>query len=356
MKQPTNFSSGSDGEHRDHENTPKRLRTSFASLLRFFGSKPVPSIIEGPINDYMAWRRMEHQVKEITVRHDLHALSKFFGYAIGHNWAKRNPVQGIEIPSDADSVRMYILTQAEEMSYFQTATSEFTITIKGIIHNHGPFRDLHDVGRLILLQGNRPEEIYNLQRADVDLEKGKFCVRKGKSRAARRELQLPESREILARRLSMPASPWEFPSPKRAGLPITKLNGSREKVLEATGLSFVLYDLRHTFATRAAERGMPLPLLAKILGHANMRSIEKMYIRLNLPSTQLCCATVNRLLGWRKRDPPRYLERSNERGCFGAVCSGPQAPFCRPERPSRGRCRLLINQLNCWRRGPESNR
>jgi integrase len=60
---------------------------------------------------------------------------------------------------------------------------------------------------LILLQGNRPEEIYNLQRADVDLEKGKFCVRKGKSRAARRELQLPESREILARRLSMPASP-----------------------------------------------------------------------------------------------------------------------------------------------------
>jgi integrase len=219
---------------------------------------------------------MEHQVKEITVRHDLHALSKFFGYAIGHNWAKRNPVEGIEIPSDADSVRMYILTQAEEMSYFQTATSEFTITVKGIIHNHGPFRDLHDVARLILLQGNRPEEIYNLQRADVDLEKGKFWVRKGKSRAARRELQLlPESREILARRLSMPASPWMFPSPKRAGLPITKLNGSHEKVLEATGLSFVLYDLRHTFATRAAERGMPLPLLAKIMGHANMRSIEK---------------------------------------------------------------------------------
>jgi len=33
-------------------------------------------------------------------------------------------------------------------------------------------------------------------------------VRKGKSRAARRELQLlPESGEILARRLSMPESP-----------------------------------------------------------------------------------------------------------------------------------------------------
>jgi len=270
------FLKWAEGEHREHENTPKRLRTSFASLLRFFGSRPVPSIIEGPINDYMAWRRTEHQVKEITVRHDLHALSKFFGYAIGHNWAKRNPVQGVEIPSDADSVRMYILSQAEDVSYFQTACSEFTITEKGTIHKHGPFQDLYDVGRLILLQGNRPEEIYNLLRADVDLEKGKFWVRKGKSRAARRELQLlPESRDILARRLSKPDSPWVFPSPKRAGQPITKLNGSHEKVLQATSLSFVLYDLRHTFATRAAERGMPLPLLAKILGHANMRSIEK---------------------------------------------------------------------------------
>jgi len=48
------FLKWADGEHGDHENTPKRLRTSFASLLRFFGSKPVPSIIEGPINDYMA--------------------------------------------------------------------------------------------------------------------------------------------------------------------------------------------------------------------------------------------------------------------------------------------------------------
>lgn len=184
------FLKWADGEHRDHPKTTDRLRTSFASLLRFFGSKAVPSIIEGPINNFMAWRRTEHKVKEITVRHDLHALSKFFGYAIGHNWVKRNPFRGVEIPSDADSVRMFILDHAEEISYFQTAISEFTTSVNGTIHEHGPFQDLYDVGRLILLQGNRPEEIYNLLRADVDLEKGKLLVRKGKSRAARRELQL----------------------------------------------------------------------------------------------------------------------------------------------------------------------
>lgn len=266
-----------EGEHIDHPNTTTRLRTSFASLLKFFGSKTVSSITDGEIDDYKSWRRTKHGVREVTIRHDLHALSKFYGYALRHNWARTNPVREVEIPSDADSVRMYILNREEEMKYFEVARSEFTIIDKkGIGHTHGPFFDLHDVARLLLLQGCRPEEVYNLGRADVDLDKGKLWVRKGKSSAAKRELQLlPESREILARRLAAPESVWMFPSPKLAGLPITKLNNSHEKVLTATSLSFVLYDLRHTFATRAAERGMPLPLLAKILGHANMRSVEK---------------------------------------------------------------------------------
>lgn len=37
----------------------------------------------------------------------------------------------------------------------------------------------------------------------------------------------------------------------------------------------VMYDLRHTFATRAVERGVPLPKLMAILGHANLRSIMR---------------------------------------------------------------------------------
>ncbi len=57
---------------------------------------------------------------------------------------------------------MYILSQAEEISYFQTANSEFTIAVKGTIHNHGPFQDLHDVGRLILATGPRKSITYSV--------------------------------------------------------------------------------------------------------------------------------------------------------------------------------------------------
>ena len=37
----------------------------------------------------------------------------------------------------------------------------------------------------------------------------------------------------------------------------------------------MIYDFRHTFATRAAESGMPVATLAKILGHADLRSVMK---------------------------------------------------------------------------------
>lgn len=44
---------------------------------------------------------------------------------------------------------------------------------------------------------------------------------------------------------------------------------------EAARLGFVVYDFRHTFATRAAESGMPVATLAAILGRADLRSVMK---------------------------------------------------------------------------------
>jgi len=115
------FLEWADGEHADKPNTAKRLRTSFASLSRFFGKSPVSAILRGHVNDFKAWRRKEHAVQEVTIRHDLHALSKAYGYFIDHNWARENPVDGVDIPSDKDAVRMYILSREEEERYFATA-------------------------------------------------------------------------------------------------------------------------------------------------------------------------------------------------------------------------------------------
>lgn len=102
-----------------------------------------------------------------------------------------------------------------------------------------------------------------------------MTIEQSKSKAARRLLRLrAESKEILAGRLSA-AGRWVFPSPRLHGSHLTKLNNLHADVLTDCGLKFVPYDLRHTFATRAADSGMQLATLAKILGHGNLRSVMK---------------------------------------------------------------------------------
>jgi integrase len=185
-------------------------------------------------------------------------------------------------------MRIHVLSAVEEQTYFAAARR---------------WNNLYDLGRLMINQGCRPEEILMLESKDVDLERSAITIRSGKTTAARRKLRLTaESRAILAGRLGAgKGSHWLFPSPKRSGKPLTKLNGTHEKALELTRnckacgkirlehldnqqcrfnggddrFEFVIYDFRHTFATRAAEAGMPIATLAAILGHADLRSVMK---------------------------------------------------------------------------------
>ena len=46
-----------------------------------------------------------------------------------------------------------------------------------------------------------------------------------------------------------------------------------QTVLEATGLAFVLYDLRHTFATRYYQANKDV--VKEVLGHSNLRTVMK---------------------------------------------------------------------------------
>src|ERR1035437_1748709 len=89
---------------REHPSSFRRIKTSLASALQFFPKKCVSLIDAGRIDDYTSWRMSEHDVRDITIRHDLHALSSFFQYAIRKHWTKKNPLDDVQIPSDADAV------------------------------------------------------------------------------------------------------------------------------------------------------------------------------------------------------------------------------------------------------------
>jgi len=282
--QPQPFSSAAeafcvwaDGEYIEHPNSAKRIRGSIGSASLFWGKRPLSSITRGDIEDYKSFRRGVHKVREVTIRHDLHALSLLWQYGNKHNWCRGNPIREVEIPSDKNATRETVLTEAEgkrlldsiDAMIVEKTAAKHTKEARGL-------QDIRDLCTLMLNQGCRPEELRALQQPSIDLEGGTLTITGGKSDAARRTLRLTAaSRFVLSARLQEPGK-WVFPSRRQPGRHIGQHQRLWKSVVKRAKLDgLVMYDLRHTFATRCVERGVELPELMAILGHGNLRSIMR---------------------------------------------------------------------------------
>ena len=256
-----------DVRYRSKPASAQRIKVSFTALVTFFGDFQLADIRPQLIEAFKESRIVDCGVRDITLRHDLHALSLFFQYAERKGWSQGNPVRQVKIPSDRDAVRMTVLTDEQERAYFAAAEK--------VVDKAGR-RNLYDLGRLMINQGFRPEEITPARKDQFNADARTFTVVAGKTKAAARTLDLTdESFEILKRR-SETNGPWLFPSERHVGRPITKLNNSHDRACRESRVSLVLYDLRHTFGTRMATDAKTDPFtLAAIMGHANLRTIMR---------------------------------------------------------------------------------
>jgi integrase len=265
-----------DTEYRAKPNTAERLRVSFVSLTEFFGATSLRQIDAAAIERYKANRAGIDGVRDVTIRHDLHALSVFFRkYACRRGLAVANPVDMVSIPSDADAIREHVITAEEEDAYFAAVEMLHAKYCKSF---PAALPNLADVARIMLEQGPRPEEILASRKIHFDSGAVTLRVPGGKSRAARRTLHLTSaSLAILQRRAAIggESSPWLFPSDRNPGHHLTKLAGAHDRACIEAGVSFRIYDFRHTFATRAIESGIPVAVVAAILGHSGLRTIHR---------------------------------------------------------------------------------
>ena len=124
-----------------------------------------------------------------------------------------------------------------------------------------------DIIRLLLLTGCRKSEILKLRWQEVD---GDTLQLADSKTGPRQVLLSPEARAVIERQLRS-NSPWVFPSPTDPARARVDL-GLWKKVRKLAGIEDVrLHDLRHTFASQAAMQGIPLPVVARLLGHAQVQ-------------------------------------------------------------------------------------
>ncbi len=125
-----------------------------------------------------------------------------------------------------------------------------------------------DTIRLLLLTGCRKMEIVRLCCREVKGDRLEFPD----SKTGPRTVMLNGSaQDIVERRMAQGTGPWVFPSvkdpsrPQYHGLPLWYAV-RREAGVE----DMRLHDLRHTVASQAAMNGIPLPVVARLLGHSNV--------------------------------------------------------------------------------------
>jgi len=96
----------------------------------------------------------------------------------------------------------------------------------------------------------------------------------GKTKAARRKVSMTkEVLELLKGRVTKAKGPFVFPAKGDPNQPIGSVRKAHDAAVEQSGIKehFHLYDLRHTFATRAVAAGVDLPTLAAMLGHTSIQ-------------------------------------------------------------------------------------
>ncbi len=126
--------------------------------------------------------------------------------------------------------------------------------------------------RLLLLTGCRSSEIRTLKWADVRGAK----IRLGKAKEGPRTVWLgDEGRAVIEALPRAARGVWLFPgrdAPISRGVVISAWNAIRAR---ADLADVRIHDLRHSFASHAAQRSETLPMIGKLLGHASLTSTAR---------------------------------------------------------------------------------
>lgn len=280
------FLTWSKHEHAAHPSTHRRYKISSVALLIFFRDKPLDRIKPDDVERYKTWRirqkknkpgkksdkpqqkktskkaagsKREATVKPATVNRELACLKALFNRFIKDDVVFKNPVSRVKFLAE-NNEQMRVVTPDEENLYLLAAS-----------------QPLHDIAALMLETGMRPEEVCRIRRENVYLERGYLFNPYGKTKAAKRKIPLTDkAAAVLAKRLEEEKGEYLFPGRRNKDVPIVKVNNGHAAALRRSGVrSFRLYDLRHTWATRAAMAGVDLVTLAAMLGHSRVQMVMR---------------------------------------------------------------------------------
>ena len=224
-------------------------------LLPAFGALPLDSIRR---TDVERWFDTYSKTAPGGANRALSLLRQILNAAVATGHIAANPTRGIRSNPRTKLTRFL---STEEIERLHHALDRLV--------GERPSRQPHaDIIRLLLLTGCRKGEILKLKWSEVDGN----ALKLAKSKTGPRRVWLSEAAQgILARQLRT-RSAYVFPSPKDPRRPCSDELRLWDRARKEADIEDVrLHDLRHTVASQAVARGVTLPAVARMLGHAHAR-------------------------------------------------------------------------------------
>ena len=186
----------------------------------------------------------------------LETLGQIMSAALAAGHVRTSPVRGIAKNSRPKLTRFL---SAEEIERLHRVLDR-------LVGERPSRRQQADVVRLLLLTGCRKGEILKLQWSEVDGERLKLAHTK----TGPRRVWLSKAAQAILARQARAASPYVFTSPRHPDRPLSDTLSLWRRARTEAGFEDVrLHDLRHTVASQAVARGVPLSTVARMLGHAD---------------------------------------------------------------------------------------
>jgi integrase len=239
--------------------TAYRYRESWQRLFRVLPKgrdATLADITKGFIAEFRETRRREGTAGS-TINRDLCALSSF------RRWCAEErdlAVPALKLPHEREPAGRERWLSAEELSDLEYATP----------------REWWPLFATLAFTGLRIGEAQELRGGDVRLAERRIRVHDGEHRlktaSSVRDVPVPEP---LASLLAEHTTRFPIgPNDLHFGPPFNDYRAARRvftRACRTAGLHKVtLHDLRHTFAVHAAQAGVPIPRIQKLLGHATV--------------------------------------------------------------------------------------
>ena len=196
---------------------------------------------------------------QVTVNRYLAALKAAFSLAVLNEKVEQNPVKRVKLAKENNKRTRY-LTEEEEARLLAVLPSEYHALVQVALHT-----------------GMRKGEQLNLRWSDVDFQQKRITIRETKAGEAR---HIPmngiviQTLQAVPRMLHNPHVFYGRNSGERFKNGIK--NTDWKRYLREAGIEdFHWHDLRHTFASRLAMRGVDLFTVSKLLGHSTLEMTQR---------------------------------------------------------------------------------